>query len=105
MLLRAPGMTDLMAQVGYLLLHWGFLENDLRNSERTLSDVNWLGMGDARRIRNLVAHGMFRACVDYREAAEPYVLCMSDKGETQRVTFAELASAIQALEKGKREIS
>ena len=95
-----PSMNDLMARVGYLFLHWGFLEDRLRSQQRDLSALHAIpGAQEARRIRNLIAHAIVRAVADPTEGAAPHLVCRpTDETEEVRITYEELGDAIAVLE-------
>lgn len=111
----SPTFTDLMAQVGLLMLHWGFLENALREAhgprvrlqdwplvgnERT-SDIQEMrdDLRQVRRVRNLIAHGLVQARADPTEVAGPFVLYEDAEGRRHRLTYEELKHAISKLER------
>ena len=95
-----PSMSDLMARVGVLLLQWGFLENAIRGDKHERKGQDDLAeLDDVRRIRNLVAHSMSRACADSEKAEEPFVSCLQQDGTERRISYSELGSAVATLEK------
>lgn len=96
----ATPMNDLMARVGYLFLHWGFLENRLRSKNGDLSSLRTRpDVQEARRIRNLIAHGIINASA---EGSSPSLLCKSNSGaKDERVTYEQLGGAIGALERAR----
>lgn len=93
-----PTIEELMARVGFLLLHWGWLENDVRDSGRrvaSLADEHELAF--AREIRNSLAHGLYGASADPNRWPEPFLMCRSAEGEERRVSFSDLKVAIDAI--------
>jgi len=92
-----------MARVGYLFLQWGFLENDLRVRRGDVSALKTRpDLQEAKRIRNLIAHGIIQATAYPEETA--HLSCRSDDGIEVRVTLSELVAAIVALERARIEI-
>lgn len=94
-------MNDLMAQVGYLFLRWGLLETEVK---RLRGDLSWMdtlpGVPEARRIRNLIAHGIVAASamgdrMSYR------LSCRAQDGSTKQISLGELEAAIEALERAR----
>lgn len=92
-----PSMDELMARVGFLLLHWGWLENDLRSMGHDAPSAH--APDSARRVRNLVVHGMFEASADQLRAPEPFLTCRASDGEEERVTYSDLLAAIEEIER------
>ena len=95
-----PSMNDLMARVGYLLMHWGFLENAMRNIKQEIADPGGSSeLDEVRRVRNFVAHGICRACADPKAADEPFVSCVARDGTVIDISYGALGEAIAAIEK------
>lgn len=119
-----PGLDGLMAKLGYLLLHWGMLEDRLRRAiirlhgdpERVSLDY-WAhlqvnadfelkprveaieaALEPVRRLRNLVAHGLTGASADAAKHPEPVLFCTSKEGEHSLVPLSALEAAIRVLE-------
>ncbi|TIQ33081.1 MAG: hypothetical protein E5X48_25060 [Mesorhizobium sp.] len=113
-----PNMRDLMAPVAYVLLHWGWLEEEVRarikaiEPDRQLSEqsvwVHWREVepGACQRIRtniemlvdvrNCLAHGLCGANADPRSGNEPHVVCHA--GASQRhFNISELEQVADAL--------
>lgn len=97
---NAATMDDLMARVGYLFLNWGFLENRIRSQKGSLSSLQTIpGAQEARRIRNLIAHGIISASIPI-DGASPHVCCRpQDDANEERVTYEQLGAAIETLER------
>ena len=92
-------MDELMARVGFVLLHWGWLENDVRSVGQHLPrQTDDPEFEFARRVRNMLAHGMYEASADPNRSEDAYVMCRSDDRERVRVTYADLKRAIAALQ-------
>lgn len=90
MSLQSPAnMQELMSLIGYLLLHWGWLENRLQDGRVPE------GLADVRRLRNVICHGLQEAHADGIEA---YVLCRRLDGTMERISGVELYGAVHELE-------
>lgn len=100
-------MDALMARVGYLFLYWGFLENEVKRRHGDLSSlVTAPGVWEARRIRNLIAHGISEANVAPGDDGPTYLSCKpQDGGAPERVTLDELETAISALERARFSVA
>lgn len=122
---QRPGLVDLMASVGFLLLRWGVLEQGLHRTVQALGgnpqgelfgevlslwrDLQRDDLDRVRRIemelkpvqklRNLVAHGINGASADYAKHSEPVLFCISKDGDKVRVALSELQGAIRTLER------
>lgn len=120
-----PNMRDLMAAVAYVLLHWGWLEEEVRarikaiEPDRQLSErpvwVHWREvepdacqrirtniemLGD---VRNCLAHGLCGANADPRSGSEPHVVCHT--GASRRYfKFSELERVADALHLARNEV-
>lgn len=93
-----PTMEELMARVGYLLLHWGWLENDVREAGKRVSSLSDdPDLAFARDIRNLISHGMYGASADAIRWSEPYLMCRSAEGEEVKVTFSDMGAAMDVI--------
>ena len=93
-----PTMDELMSRVGFLLLHWGWLENEFRAAGKKLpGQTDDTAFEFARNVRNLVAHGMHTASADPNRSAEAFIMCRSNERGEVRITFADLGRAIDAL--------
>lgn len=115
---REPNMRDLMAAVAYVLLHWGWLEEEVRariravEPDRQLSErsvwVHWRevepevwqrfrssiqALGD---VRNCLAHGLCGAQADPRSGCEPHVVCHTGAGG-RLFTISDLEKVTDAL--------
>ncbi|TGV61078.1 hypothetical protein EN784_01375 [bacterium M00.F.Ca.ET.141.01.1.1] len=118
-------MRDLMASVAYVLLHWGWLEEEVRARikavapDRQLSDrsvwAHWREVEPeaCRRIRanietlidvrNCLAHGLCGANADPRSGSEPHVVCRT--GTSQRdFKISELERVADALHVARNEV-
>lgn len=95
-----PTMSELKCQIGELFLEWGFLENELKARHGDVSSLATRpDLQDARRIRNLIAHGIVRATAVPEEGT--YLTCISQLGVEERVTFAELCAAAEAARRAR----
>lgn len=120
-----PNMRDLMAAVAYVLLHWGWLEEEVRarikavEPERQLSEgslwVHWREVEPeaCRRlrsniqtlvdVRNCLAHGLCGAKADLRSGSEPHVVCRTGAGRRQ-FNICELERVADALHVARNEV-
>jgi hypothetical protein len=99
-----PTYSELMANVGLLLVRWGFLENAMRQSNKPVSDLSRNPeLLEARRIRNLIAHGICGAHADPTALAEPSVSCVAQDGTIVEISYRSLAEATAALERYRIE--
>lgn len=90
MSLQSPAnMQELMSAVGYLLLHWGWLENRLQDDP--MPD----DLAAVRRLRNVICHGLQEAHVD---SVEAYLLCRNFDGAMERISGVDLYGAVHELE-------
>jgi hypothetical protein len=88
-----PQLRDLMAAVGYLLLHWGHLERQLGGAAPPLD------LDTIRSMRNLICHGLEEASADPTTASDPLLQCRDSKGQRVTLTHADLQDAIRTLER------
>lgn len=124
-LVHEPNMRDLMAAVANVLLHWGWLEEEVRtrikavDPDRQLSErsvwVHWREVEpDACQrirtnietlvdVRNCLAHGLCEANADTRSGSEPHVVCHT--GASQRhFKISELERVADALNVARNEV-
>jgi hypothetical protein len=120
-----PNMRDLMAAVAYVLLHWGWLEAEIRERieaiepDRQLFKGSLWGhwrsvepeacqgvQGDIQTladIRNCLAHGLCGARADPHTAGEPHVVCQTSAGH-RLFTMSELERAADALHVARNNV-
>lgn len=120
-----PSMRDLMAAVAYVLLYWGWLEEEVRarikavEPDRQLSEgslwVHWREVEPeaCQRIRsniqmlvvvrNCLAHGLCGAKADPRSSSEPHVVCHTGAGR-RRFKISELERVADALHVARNEV-
>ncbi|TKB20414.1 MAG: hypothetical protein E5V75_04920 [Mesorhizobium sp.] len=120
-----PNMRDLMAAVAYVLLHWGWLEEEVRarikaiEPDRQLSEqsvwVHWREVEPeaCQRIRaniemlvdvrNCLAHGLCGANADPRSGSEPHVVCHTGAGR-RHFKISDLERVADALHVARNEV-
>ncbi|TPL00663.1 hypothetical protein FJ938_21955 [Mesorhizobium sp. B2-4-14] len=121
-----PNMRDLMAAAAYVLLHWGWLEEEVRariqavEPDRDISDgsslwVHWRevepkvclrvrsGIQPLVDVRNCLAHGLCGAKADPRSDDEPHVICRTAIGE-RAIKMSELESVADALHLARNDV-
>ncbi|SFO45023.1 hypothetical protein SAMN03159463_01946 [Mesorhizobium sp. NFR06] len=120
-----PNMRDLMAAVAYVLLHWGWLEEEVRarieaaEPDRQLSEgslwVHWRevepeacqrvrsNMQRLIDVRNCLAHGLCGAKADPRSGSEPYVVCQTGAGR-RLFKMSELERVADALHVARNDV-
>lgn len=88
--MEEPRLKDMMAAVGYLLLHWGQLEHRLdgRSVPEKLNPV--------RRLRNSICHCLLSA--ECELGSEPFVVSRDRDGIEAKHTWTEVNDAIRILE-------
>lgn len=119
-------IEHLMARVGFLLLHWGRVEYEVQapppatkvsaqiavrrwaraHAEASRRDGKhrvrvrklMLELGKARKLRNLVAHGMVAAFAATENFPEPTLKCLNFDGDAILIGAAEIDAAIAALQ-------
>ena len=95
-----PTYNDLMARVGFLLVQWGFLEYAMKDSNQDIARLRQIAeLDEARRLRNLVAHGICRASADPSASREPFVSCIDQDGRMLDISYSTLQQATDALER------
>ncbi|MER8983699.1 hypothetical protein NKK48_29130 [Mesorhizobium sp. C386A] len=120
-----PNMRDLMAAVAYVLLHWGWLEEEVRarikaiDPDRRLSEgslwIHWrevepeayqrvrIDIQPLIDVRNCLAHGLCGANADPRSSTEPHVVCHAGAGR-RYFKFSELERVADALHVARNEV-
>lgn len=93
--MEEPRLKDMMAAVGYLLLHWGQLERRLdgRPAPEKLDAV--------RRLRNSICHCLSSAHGEL--GSEPFVVSRDRDGIEAKHTWTEVNDAIRTLERFRGE--
>ncbi|RWD33492.1 hypothetical protein [Mesorhizobium sp.] len=121
----APNMRDLMAAVAYVLLHWGWLEEEVHarikaiEPDRELSEgslwFHWREVepeayqqvrGNIQRlvdVRNCLAHGLCGANADPRSGSEAHVVCRTGAGR-RLFKMSELERVADALHVARNDV-
>ena len=94
-------MNALMAQVGYVLLYWGFLEAVHQQTGEWHIPESATEFERVKRIRNLVAHGIVSADASESDA---FIRCVDEKGAQAQLPQSELADAAQSIDRIRREL-
>lgn len=95
-----PSFSELMAQVGFLLMQWGFLEYAMRQINQPVADMGQIPeLQEVRRIRNLVAHGICGARAHPSDPKEPFVSCLAQDGTILEISYSVLEDAVATLER------
>lgn len=89
-------VRDVMAEVGFVLLYWGYLEAELDLSEPLPRDIE-RDLEAARAVRNLLAHGL-RGAVGAPDPSDAFVRCVDRRGAERLVTVSELRALSQTID-------
>ena len=87
-----PSLQELMALVGYVLLRWGWLEDDLRGSPIPPE------LDRVRLMRNAICHRLVSAHAYVEGEAIAHVCCRLLDGTVVSYSAADLEEAIRELE-------
>ncbi|MBZ9917103.1 hypothetical protein LB517_01385 [Mesorhizobium sp. BR1-1-12] len=120
-----PNMRDLMAAVAYVLMHWGWLEEEVRERIEAIEPDRLLSKGSIWAhwraiepevwlrvrsniemlvdVRNCLAHGLCGAKADPRSADEPHVVCRTATGK-RAIKMSELESVADALHLARNDV-
>lgn len=120
-----PNMRDLMAAVAYVLMHWGWLEEEVRGRIKAIEPDRLLSKGSIWAhwraiepevwlrvrsnietlvdIRNCLAHGLCGAKADPRSGHEPHVVCRTATGKLA-IKMSELESVADALHLARNSV-